>query len=79
MYVANKNKIDEDIYHNKMQKIILVTIHRRENWGSNIENVCDGLKKLLDNYLDIQIILPMHPNKIVRDTIIDNGVLIKFH
>ena len=76
LYIANKNKIDEDRYQNKTQKIILVTIHRRENWGSNIEDVCDGLKKLLDNYSDIRIILPMHPNKIIRDSIIDKlGVI----
>ena len=31
------------------QKVILVTVHRRENWGENLTKIAEGLKKLVDN------------------------------
>ena len=37
------NKID---YKNK--KVIMVTAHRRENWGIGIENICNALKILVE-------------------------------
>jgi len=52
-------------------KIILVTVHRRENWGINLENICNGLIKLIEKHPDLKIILPMHLNPIVRKPLID--------
>ena len=51
----------------KNKKIILTTIHRRENWGNKLLGIAKGIKKVLDNYPDSQVILPMHPNKKVRE------------
>ncbi len=47
-------------------KIILTTVHRRENWGSRIENVAKGILLLLETNKEIAFLLPMHPNPIVR-------------
>ena len=49
------------------QKLVLVTVHRRENWGNNIENIANALKKLSNNFKELIFLLPMHKNKIVRD------------
>ena len=48
---------------------VLATIHRRENWGKNIENFCLGIIKTLDRQDNLSILLPMHPNNIVRKSL----------
>lgn len=58
----------ENVWMDK--KFILVTVHRRENWGRNIENICNALKQIANNFNDINFVIPMHPNKIVRETLI---------
>jgi UDP-N-acetylglucosamine 2-epimerase (non-hydrolysing) len=45
------------------QRLILVTAHRRENWGEPLEEICRALKELANIYKDaIQIVYPVHPN-----------------
>ena len=45
------------------KKLILVTAHRRENFGIPIENICFALNELADKHSqDIQILYPVHPN-----------------
>ena len=51
------------------QKIILATVHRRENWGDNLENIVISLKKILDYDQSILLVFPMHKNKNIRKTI----------
>ena len=48
------------------KKIILTTIHRRENWGKILELI-SGIQKLTKKHDDIQFIIPCHPNKIVSN------------
>ena len=44
------------------KKIILLTCHRRENWGSPMENIFDAINKVASENKDIQIIYPVHMN-----------------
>tara|TARA_X000000950_G_scaffold288261_1_gene404176 strand:+ start:613 stop:1725 length:1113 start_codon:yes stop_codon:yes gene_type:complete len=44
----------------KEKKLILVTGHRRENFGKSLKNICSALKQL--SKLDIEIIYPVHLN-----------------
>ena len=72
-YVSNKNKeIDNsnNLIYNK--EFILATIHRRENWGKNLNNICKGLKLIAESKEDLYILLPMHPNQIIRDKLVEN-------
>jgi UDP-N-acetylglucosamine 2-epimerase (non-hydrolysing) len=48
------------------KKIILVTGHRRESFGKDFENICFGLKKIVEENPDVRIIYPMHLNPNVR-------------
>ncbi|MGE5474017.1 MAG: non-hydrolyzing UDP-N-acetylglucosamine 2-epimerase [Ignavibacteriales bacterium] len=50
------------------KRIILVTAHRRENWGKPLAQICTALKNLAENYKDIEIIYPVHLNPIVQET-----------
>lgn len=47
------------------RKFILVTGHRRENFGSNFENICNALKYISEKN-DINIVYPVHMNPNVR-------------
>ncbi len=54
-----------EILQDEDKKKILVTGHRRENFGKNIENICLALKKL-STRKDIEIIYPVHLNPNIR-------------
>lgn len=53
-------------YENR--RIILVTAHRRENYGSAMENIMRALRRLADTYQDIDIVYPVHLSPYVRET-----------
>lgn len=44
------------------KKTLLVTIHRRENFGFRFEQICGALLTLLDRNPLIQVLFPVHPN-----------------
>lgn len=44
------------------KRLILVTAHRRENFGTPIREILRAIKFIADNYSDIQIVYPVHPN-----------------
>jgi UDP-N-acetylglucosamine 2-epimerase (non-hydrolysing) len=51
------------------KRLVLVTSHRRESWGSDQENMCLALKDLVNLHPDIRVIYPVHMNPNVRGTI----------
>jgi UDP-N-acetylglucosamine 2-epimerase len=51
-------------------RMILVTAHRRENWGEPMQAVCKAILRILDAFPDTHIIFPMHRNPIVREAVI---------
>lgn len=50
------------------KRLILVTAHRRENFGEPFRNICDAVLILAERNPDVQVIFPVHPNPNVRDT-----------
>jgi UDP-N-acetylglucosamine 2-epimerase (non-hydrolysing) len=48
------------------KKIILVTMHRRENWGEPLKEVCQTINKIIDKHIDISVIFPLHKNPEIR-------------
>ncbi len=51
----------------KNRRVILVTAHRRENLGEPLENICNAIKRLADEFKDTEIIYPVHLNPAVRE------------
>jgi len=49
------------------QRLILVTVHRRENGGERLQDIGAGLLQLLQRYDDVAILLPLHRNPTVRE------------
>ena len=67
----NKIKDSPDIslpFLNKDKKIILVTGHRRENFGKEFENICNALK-IISQRDDVQIVYPVHLNPNIREPV----------
>lgn len=50
------------------RRVILVTAHRRENYGEPMENIMRALRRLADAYADIDIVYPVHLSPYVRET-----------
>jgi UDP-N-acetylglucosamine 2-epimerase (non-hydrolysing) len=48
---------------------VLVTGHRRENFGAGFEGICDALKQLALAHPELQIVYPMHLNPNVREPV----------
>jgi len=55
-------------FFNTDKKTILVTAHRRENFGDGFKNICDALLEIA-NRDDTQIVLPVHPNPNVKNIV----------
>ena len=49
------------------QRVILATVHRRENWGDRLKNIADGMLRVLDSHPDTVLLLPLHRNPTVRE------------
>ena len=50
-------------------RLLLVTSHRRESWGTDQENMCLGLRDLVNRHPDIRVIYPVHLNPNVRSAV----------
>lgn len=48
---------------------ILLTAHRRENFGEPLEQICAAVLDLCARFPDIKILFPVHPNPNVRNTV----------
>ena len=50
-------------------KVVLVTLHRRENFGTGIESICNALRVIAQRSPDIQIVFPVHRNPNVSEPV----------
>lgn len=48
------------------RRLVLITGHRRENFGEGFHNICNALKTLSEKYSDVDFVYPMHLNPNVR-------------
>lgn len=60
-FETNDLKIDE--------KLVLITVHRRENHGERINRILDAIEYLVNEYSDHTFVIPVHPNPNVKDKI----------
>lgn len=70
---ALKTTVDEK-YQNSIldglngKRLVLMTAHRRENQGTNMQQMFRAIKRLVENHQDIQVVYPVHLNPVVRQT-----------
>jgi UDP-N-acetylglucosamine 2-epimerase (non-hydrolysing) len=51
------------------KRLILVTGHRRENFGEGFENICQALKEIAETHADVEIVYPVHLNPQVQEPV----------
>ncbi len=59
--VCNVPGLDWDSY-----RVLLATVHRRENWGEPLQAIAQGFLQILDKFPDTALLLPLHRNPTVR-------------
>ncbi|MEN3009613.1 MAG: UDP-N-acetylglucosamine 2-epimerase (non-hydrolyzing) [Candidatus Bipolaricaulaceae bacterium] len=52
------------------RKIILVTAHRRENFGKGLDNICIALRRIVQEAPEVEIVYPVHLNPNVRAVVL---------
>lgn len=50
------------------KRLVLMTAHRRENLGNNMEQMFRAIKRLVETHDDVQVIYPVHLNPVVQET-----------
>lgn len=58
-------QIDQD------KRLVLITAHRRENFGEPLRNICLAIRTLAQNNPQAAFLYPVHPNPNVQDTVSD--------
>lgn len=48
-------------------RLLLVTTHRRENWGNKMRNIYEALIDLVNEFPDVEVVFPVHKNPVVKD------------
>lgn len=66
-YVFESDELNYIDFENK--KVIMITAHRRENWGEGIDNICDALINIVENNKDVELVYLVHLNPVVRDVV----------
>jgi UDP-N-acetylglucosamine 2-epimerase (non-hydrolysing) len=51
------------------RRLVLVTAHRRENWGDGLQGIGEAIARLAADHPDAAFVLPLHPNPRVRSTL----------
>jgi UDP-N-acetylglucosamine 2-epimerase (non-hydrolysing) len=67
LLMTAKKDLDLGIDIDASKRLILITSHRRENFGEPFRNICRALKTLAERNPDVQFLYPVHPNPNVKD------------
>lgn len=69
---GHKDKLEKQLLKlgfSNNEKIILVTAHRRENFGEGIKNICKALIKISQEFPEYKIIYPVHKNPNIKNVV----------
>ncbi|MEX3459550.1 non-hydrolyzing UDP-N-acetylglucosamine 2-epimerase [Staphylococcus hominis] len=65
-FTINKNYTSELIEKHKNKKIVLLTVHRRENIGKPMEHIFKAVRDIVEDIEDVVVVFPLHMNPEVR-------------
>jgi UDP-N-acetylglucosamine 2-epimerase (non-hydrolysing) len=63
-------KLDQTWYPDHQGKVILVTMHRRENWGEPMRRAAKAFVAIAHQHSDLKIVVAMHRNPTVREVFV---------
>jgi UDP-N-acetylglucosamine 2-epimerase (non-hydrolysing) len=55
--------------HDSDKRVVVVTAHRRENWGDGLRGIAEGVARIAQAHPDVHCVLPVHPNPRVREVL----------
>jgi UDP-N-acetylglucosamine 2-epimerase (non-hydrolysing) len=64
-----RSGLPEKVVYSATPQLVLITGHRRENFGEGFTHICQAIKTLSEKYPEIHFIYPMHLNPNVREPI----------
>lgn len=62
-------KYENEFSYLKNKKIVLITGHRRENFGNGFENICQAISELAAQNPNVEFVYPVHLNPSVREPV----------
>lgn len=65
-YTVRKDFSHPELMWAEGSRLILLTTHRRENLGENMRSIFRAVKRICEEYRDVRVIFPCHPNPAVR-------------
>jgi len=68
-YVTKQFSTSWEGFQNRQNRQVLLTAHRRENFGQPLNDICKAIKLLVHKYNDIEITYPVHKNPNVRKVV----------
>ncbi len=66
-FTVKESFLDENLAWALGSKLLLVTVHRRENIGQPMYRIFSAIKKLVEDNADVKVIYPIHKNPAVRE------------
>jgi len=70
-YTLENSQPSFDMQLKSDEKLMLVTTHRRENFGAPLVEICQGILTLCQRYPQLKVVLPVHPNPNVKPVVED--------
>jgi UDP-N-acetylglucosamine 2-epimerase (non-hydrolysing) len=61
--------ISKELMEARDRRMVLITGHRRENFGGKLEAICTAIRRLAEHFPDVEFVYPMHLNPNVRTTV----------
>ena len=65
-YTARDDFMDETLAWASDSRMVLLTAHRRENWGPPLRSIFSGVRRAVEELPDVKIVFPIHQNPVVR-------------
>ncbi len=70
---ALKTTVRSDFSHPDLQwaegsRLIMLTAHRRENWGEPLHRIFNAIRRVTEEFSDIKVLYPIHMNPLVRES-----------
>ena len=66
-YTFSEGVLNTLDYKNK--RILTMTAHRRENLGEPLRNICEAVKKIANEFADVEVVYAVHKNPAVREVV----------
>ncbi|WP_041445524.1 non-hydrolyzing UDP-N-acetylglucosamine 2-epimerase [Syntrophobotulus glycolicus] len=68
-FIFESSELQTVLEKERDKRLILMTTHRRENWGEPMRQIYQALKTVLEEFEDVYVVFPMHKNPMVRQVV----------